>query len=251
MKSSYHIFLIGLLSISITFLASCQRESPCDTLDCGQYGHCTIDNNGDPVCDCDDGYFGTPCQAIEACSLINCENGGTCQTDDEGNAYCQCPDGFTGENCEEIDHCFEAECVGNTTCNLLSDGTYECICMDGYEDGDEPCDTEMRERFIGTYDILTICLDAPSEFISDVCEISKDPDNIRRITFDKFGHFGTEIYGFVMETNRFAIPLQYSIDNELTKSTFTANITNGQISILYKHESTDGERECQSILTKQ
>ncbi len=234
------------------FFSSCERESPCNTLDCGIHGHCTIDSNGDPVCDCDEGYIGTPCEAIDQCSLIVCENGGSCQIDEEGNAYCECPDGFIGENCEAIDYCFQAQCEGNTICNILPDNSTECICMDGYEDGDEPCDTEMRERFIGTYDIVTICFDAPTEIISEVCEISKDPDHIRRMVFDKFGNFATEIYGFVIETNNFAIPLQYNANNELTKSILTSNISEaGGISILYKYETIDGERTCQTNMIKQ
>ena len=230
------------------FFSACERESPCNTIDCGQYGHCTIDSNGTPVCDCDDGYVGTPCQAIDLCPPGVCENGGTCLIDDFGNAYCECADGFTGETCSEIDICFGA-CGANMTCKLLSENTYECICLDGYEDGDNPpCDVEMREKFLGTYyNSLTSCNNG--EAIQDTYIISKDPNNVRRIIFDKFGTFDTEVYGLVIESNKFVIPLQYTSNDILIRGVEEASLENMAISIYYKYDNEEGDEvTCQFIL---
>ena len=256
MKSLYHNLFISLLSLAMVFMTSCQRESPCDTLECGQYGHCTIDSNGDPVCDCDDGYVGTPCQAIDLCPPGVCENGGTCLIDEFGNAYCDCADGFTGETCSEIDPCIAEACEGNTTCNRLSDGTYECICIDGYEDGDNPpCDVEMREKFIGTYTAQIVCFptEDPNNVTFDIgtSTISKDPNNVRRIIFDELGFFDTEIYGLVIESNKFVIPIQYAYPNDSTliRGINEVFIENNAMSIFYKYNNEDGdEMTCQVIL---
>jgi hypothetical protein len=193
-----------------------------------------------------------------------CENGGTCLIDDFGNAYCECAEGFTGVNCSEIDACFEANCQGNTTCNLLPDGTYECICLDGYEDGDNPpCDVEMRAKFLGTYDMLTVCYPTsnPSNtsFYSDVCTISgTDTNNVRRIAFDNFGDLGTEVYGLVIESNGLVVPLQYA-DKYISDNDFNTVLARGIetsslvydasdtiISLWYKYEEEE-EITCQIL----
>ena len=104
------------------------RPDPCDYVACG-VGECV-----EGICDCPEGFTGENCE-IEECFGIVCANG-DCDSQTES---CLCNPNYYGEGCDTL-------CVN---------GEFEhgaCHCGEGYEGS--TCETEIRERFIGTWDVL-------------------------------------------------------------------------------------------------
>ncbi|MBN1945402.1 MAG: hypothetical protein JW797_06965, partial [Bradymonadales bacterium] len=88
-------------------------DSPCEVNTCFGRGTCIV-QEGDAVCDCDEGYAGDRCETCEEgfhrdmadacvvdeiCAADICGDHGTC-VDDTGIVYCVCEIGYAGQYCE-------------------------------------------------------------------------------------------------------------------------------------------------------
>jgi alpha-tubulin suppressor-like RCC1 family protein len=119
------------------------------------HGTCD-DSSGEPLCDCDTGYYGLLCDSfMGTCTAGVCGANGSCAMTG-GNTYkCNCTGNYGGRNCEtckpgylgatctEEDNCYIARQQGGMPCGthgtcVDGTGTYTCTCASGY-DGAE-CD---------------------------------------------------------------------------------------------------------------
>ncbi|EGT59406.1 CBN-CRB-1 protein [Caenorhabditis brenneri] len=79
------------------------RSHPtCSDIRCQNGGVCKIDAEGEPYCDCPEGYEGPFCEPKSGCTINPCQNGGTCQ-DADGQYFCHCKNGFAGVHCETLE----------------------------------------------------------------------------------------------------------------------------------------------------
>ncbi len=71
------------------------EPSPCDGIGCSGHGHC-IDGGGAAVCVCDPGYYhGASLQeCVDPCEGITCSGRGTCTAQENGIPICECQQGF-------------------------------------------------------------------------------------------------------------------------------------------------------------
>lgn len=123
MKSS-HPFLLALV---VGLFMGC-TPAPCDYVACGP-GECV-----EGICDCPEGFSGENCE-VEECFGVPCLNG-ECDPQTES---CECDPNYYGEGCDTL--CVNGEFA-----------TGDCHCAEGYEG--IACDTEMRDRFVSTWDVL-------------------------------------------------------------------------------------------------
>lgn len=103
----------------------------CTPRGCSEHSTCELEN-GDPVCQCETGYFGNGmyCGTEDHCVNNECRNGGECYTQAEGYG-CYCPDGYSGLHCEiPINFCSSSPCV-HGSCNSTREG-FECTCSSGF-----------------------------------------------------------------------------------------------------------------------
>lgn len=75
-------------------IADCDG-TPCGGDFCENGGSCWLDSNLNPLCLCQDPYFGERCEKVPECGGLMCKNGGRCL-----NSRCICSVGWTGVYCE-------------------------------------------------------------------------------------------------------------------------------------------------------
>ena len=124
MKLVQLFFLTLLLGLFI----GCETDDLCEDVECGP-GDCV-----EGICDCPDGFSGVNCE-IEECFGVACVNGDC----DPQTETCNCDPNYYGEGCDIL-------CVNGE----LANGN--CHCSEGYEG--IACETEIRDRFLGTWDVL-------------------------------------------------------------------------------------------------
>ncbi len=114
---------------------------PCANIDCGE-GVCAL-QNGEPVCQCFDGYItqGLSCIA-DPCTSNPCVFG-LCRVVG-GVASCQCDEGYAGTLCEHCDAGYRpmnGRCIQGDPCEddpcafgvcAMIDGEKTCVCHEGY-----------------------------------------------------------------------------------------------------------------------
>jgi len=103
------------------------------------------------------GMLTTSCEQ-DPCEDVTCLNGGSCEDGD-----CVCPDRYTGEECE-TDKCENVGCENGSY--AINGNSCTCECVSGYE-GDS-CNTEIRTKFLGTYDVDDDCLSNDSDYSSTI-----------------------------------------------------------------------------------
>ncbi len=181
---------------------SCEVEidyTACEDVVCLNGGTCFInEQSGLAECDCPPGFIGLYCEMqYDLCDDVICLNGGTCVINEAtGLAECDCPPGFAGQSCEN-DLCDEISCPPNTFC---TEGI--CFCDIGYTGSD--CDTLVRDRYLGVYDGLEVCVD--SEQDSNTIEASTFNDD--SFLFIDLGLGVFDIRAEVVSANSFQIPYQ-------------------------------------------
>lgn len=124
----------------------------CQQMSCMNGGTCVI-NNGNSVCVCLPGYFGTKCEInVDDCKSSPCKNGGICY-DKINNFTCNCSNtGYTGRLCEiNVNECLSNPCYNSGTC-FDTYGGYVCQCLPGF--GEPDCRT-VSKLFVN---MLTIIL---------------------------------------------------------------------------------------------
>lgn len=84
-------------------------------------------------CNCYDGFTGEKCEVAIACQAIDhCRNGGKCNVDQSGQPLCFCDQGWTGLHCEiDVNECtnktVQQQCGGAKNC-FNFDGGFACNC---------------------------------------------------------------------------------------------------------------------------
>jgi len=125
----------------------CQsKEELCADIEC-QFGGVCLVNNGEPFCECKDGYeaLGLRCVEENICKDVNCSHG-ECRVENN-EAICLCEDGY--KNIDNIcieDFCYGITCAGHGRC-IEKDNSPKCICDWGYRAADylsceqiDPCE---------------------------------------------------------------------------------------------------------------
>ncbi|OWY23999.1 hypothetical protein C7N43_28090 [Sphingobacteriales bacterium UPWRP_1] len=276
-----------LLLLSVFLSSACNNDKPCDNLDCGAHGACVIGEDLKPRCACEPGYYGEFCQNFDPCLLITCANGGTKEpdADDPSKCHCVCPPEYDGPSCEQQNYCFGitcenggtavndtlatrcvcecppgfigefcqtpnpcnlVDCYPNATCQLTANLEPVCVCNPGWE-GDM-CETEIREKYIGTYNAKSYYTDGSS--VSYTCEISKHPDDVTKMYLSTLlqnpnpapGILLQNVYAVVYQSNTFAIPVQNVFpNNEQVKSVSIGqrNPANGVVTVFYTYIKND------------
>ncbi|XP_014672260.1 PREDICTED: protein jagged-1-like [Priapulus caudatus] len=129
-----------------TPICSCPIEykgKRCEVYKCSGYcvhGGCLLNSNGEPSCECVDGWTGEKCdQHIPSCENY-CKNGGTCHLKSDGLPECMCTPNFLGDKCQ---HCNKLKCENEGICQYDPSAPY-CICPQPYEG--KRCQNSMCDR---------------------------------------------------------------------------------------------------------
>lgn len=88
------------------------------------------------------------------------------------------------------DACKDVTCNNGGTC---ADGT--CLCADGYEGTN--CDTEMRAKFLGNFNITESCSSGTDTYS---CVIATSSSNVANISFSNLYNSGIAVSGTVNGT---------------------------------------------------
>ena len=88
------------------------------------------------------------------------------------------------------DPCKDVTCNNGGTC---TDGT--CICATGYEGTN--CDTEMRAKFIGNYNITESCTSGTDTYS---CAVTTSSTGVANISFSNLYNGGVSVSGTVNGT---------------------------------------------------
>nr|XP_006817917.1 PREDICTED: delta-like protein C-like [Saccoglossus kowalevskii] len=124
--------------------------SGCVSNTCLNAGVCYVQENGEHVCVCQDGFKGSNCETVAnpaVCTADTCKHNGACHAvGDETLTYlCKCSPEWRGTNCEIsvlIPPCDSNPCQNDGTCAETSEG-FSCICREGY--GGTACETDINE----------------------------------------------------------------------------------------------------------
>lgn len=290
----------GILILLLVLTSACRNDKPCENIDCGAHGGCVIGKDFEPQCQCDPGWYGDFCEFYDPCLLITCQNNGAKEIapDDTTKCLCICPPEFTGEFCEtpnyclgvecenggtpvnepatfsctcsclpgfigqfceQPDPCFNFSCPTNASCQLTTTLQPQCVCNPGWE-GTE-CQTEIREKYIGTYNARSIYTDGSST-TTYTCTITKHPNDVTKMYFSHLlvNTAGSnpielkDVYAVVYQSNTFALPVQLVFpNNELVKSVSIGqrNSANGVVTVFYTYEKNNTTTQLQLELTPQ
>lgn len=156
----------------------------------------------------------------DPCETVVCQNSGTCV-----NGACQCPEYYYGGFCQ-------FNCVNGTF-------TDTCACKDGY--GGDVCDTELRARFIGSYQVYETCFTstAPYEYNST---IATGTAGVRSLTLSNFR--GDSTYALINirleDNNTLVIDPQTPKGVQEVSGTGYMNDTGDTIVIDYEFKASSG-----------
>jgi len=100
----------------------------------------------------------------DPCEDVTCLNSGTC-----ADGTCKCEDDYYGTQCEIL-------CVHGKY-------TSSCECNDGYEEAD--CNTESREKFLGTFSVEEKCITSSGTY-NYTSVISAGSGDVRTIEISNF-----------------------------------------------------------------
>lgn len=154
----------------------------------------------------------------EGCDLISCENGGTCIVDQFGDAVCECPEGFSGPECSLID-CILVECPPNSTCREDGSATCDCNpgyeAGTDPATGEQAC-VSSAGRFVGNYvgtDVCALIGESPSY----ECTITQNVNDESQLLLNNLGGFNLSVKADMTDIGdgivRFDIPIQsFTID---------------------------------------
>ena len=129
--------------------SDCKEQCPVyingtEVLECNGHGFC-VEDQGDWMCECDDGYHGLACD--KSCpgliangnTTLECNGYGICSKGTSEEFTCTCENGYYGNDCSEscpglieVDG-NAVECYGHGTCDQE---TLKCICSSDRYSGD-------------------------------------------------------------------------------------------------------------------
>jgi hypothetical protein len=127
--------------------------------------------------------------------------------------------------------CKNIDCSGNGSCNQGI-----CACRSGYEGRD--CESEIRKKFIGTFDMAEECSSGPTIY---TVIIEPDPNNAEKIILNNIYNTEFEVKAtvdkdlFVIEQTEFSSIGQIS---------GTGKITNGDLRINYSIVTGPHKDDC-------
>ena len=127
---------------------STPAPNPCDIIDCGGHGKCSVDAANTPKCTCDASFHNSTSNALiceandtaDPCKGIDCGGHGKCSVDAANAPKCTCDASFHNSSsnaliCEAndtADPCNGIDCSGHGTCKTGTDKQPVCDCDSGY-----------------------------------------------------------------------------------------------------------------------
>jgi hypothetical protein len=172
----------------LTCLSDGTEENACLDVAClGEdglsHGQCHEDDDGNPVCFCDNGYFRAGYMCLEdmgsPCYGETCSDHGICKVDNFDEPYCECSDNyFSGDNLTCINEsvvCNGISCSNHGTCIANTDGSPTCDCDEsfvavGTECVSNPCEPNPCEGVANTNSSNT-CIAHSNNSFSCECAI--------------------------------------------------------------------------------
>ncbi len=196
--------------------------------------------------------------APDACVGLVCQNGGTCFINQNGEPECDCPDGYEGVNCEIIDYCFGVTCPPNVTEDSPvydeTDGNCYCYCNPGYEG--ENCELLSRDKFLGSYYASDVC--TSGEFDYEVTITESLDDNAFFINgLSNFDNPPVSIKAILIDSYQFQLPLHVDAtadgDRQIQGDTWgSINPDTGIIAVSFSIYFPDGSVDaCTTVLQPQ
>lgn len=169
----------------------------------------------------------------DPCLEVACQNGGNCV-----DGACECAEYFFGSSCE--DKCVKGD---------YADGV--CTCKNGYEG--EACDVEMRNKFLGTWQVSETCLNIANVYeYSMVIDISTT--GILDFGIDNFRDDQNNpiVLCTVDKTNttQFVIAAQDFGSGQQLEGTGSFNASGDTLTIDYKLSFSNGAEFCTMKLHK-
>ncbi len=127
---------------------STPAPNPCDGIDCGGHGTCSVDASNAPKCTCEASFHNSSTNALiceandpgNPCSGIDCGGHGTCSVDASNAPKCTCEASFHNSSTNALlceandpgDPCSGIDCSGHGTCKADANNQPVCDCESGY-----------------------------------------------------------------------------------------------------------------------
>lgn len=145
---------LGYIADELTCVSKCENEV------CDNHGTCELNTNGEPVCNCENGFKNEGnLNCVNVCQNITCNNHGNCEPDTNNNPVCNCDTGY-GHGETEIECiyvCNNVNCQENAHCESDENSLPVCICNENYQDNnnDQICKPDCTNVQCGTNQVCS------------------------------------------------------------------------------------------------
>ncbi|MCB0767818.1 MAG: calcium-binding EGF-like domain-containing protein [Flavobacteriales bacterium] len=142
---------------------------------------------------------------------------------------------------KDEDPCENVVCANGGSCN---DGS--CTCLSGYEGS--TCGTEVRAKFLGTYNVTEAC---PSGNFSYQITVTTSSAAVNRVIINNFGGYGVSVAGSVSGSSLTIANQQIDVGG--TQGTFSGSgqLSGNILTITYTVSSGANSETCTKTCTKQ
>ena len=143
--------------------------------------------------------------------------------------------------CKKDDPCDDVTCLNGGTC---SDGT--CSCQSGYEGS--TCGTEVRAKFLSTYNVNETC---PSGNFSYQSTITTSSTGINRVIINNFAGFGVSATASVTGSSITIGTQQVDIQGNAATISGSGQLSGSILTISYTISAGGSSESCTLTCTKQ